>query len=58
MTKNYYNKLFNNIPSNNKVLGILNRTSSKEEDKLSKELINIADITENGEEKEQHVTAF
>ena len=45
MTKNYYNKLFNNIPSNNKVLGILNRTSSKEEDKLSKELINIDGVS-------------
>lgn len=45
MTKNYYNKLFNNILSNNKVLGILNRTSSKEEDKLSKELINIDGVS-------------
>lgn len=45
MTKNYYNKMFNNIPSNNKVLGILNRTSSKEEDKLSKELINIDGVS-------------
>lgn len=45
MTKDYYNKLFNNIPLNNKVLGTLNSTSSKEEDKLSKEVININGVS-------------
>lgn len=45
MTKDYYNKLFNNIPQNNKVLGILNSTSSKQEDKLSEEIINIDAIS-------------
>lgn len=45
MTKDYYNKLFNNIPSSNKVLGVLNNTSLKEEDNLSKDLINIEGIS-------------
>ena len=45
MTKDYYNKLFNNIPQNNKVLGILNSTSSKQEDKLSEEIINVDGIS-------------
>lgn len=38
MTKDYYNKLFNNVPSNNKVLCTLNDTSSKTEEKLSEEI--------------------
>ena len=45
MTKDYYNKLFNNIPQNNKVLGILNSISSKQEDKLSEEIINVDGIS-------------
>lgn len=38
MTKDYYNKLFNNIPSNNKVLCTLNDTSSKVESNLSEKM--------------------
>ncbi|MBU5335943.1 ABC transporter permease [Intestinibacter bartlettii] len=45
MTQAYYSKLFNNIPSNNKILGILNDTSAKAEDKLSEEIINLDGVS-------------
>lgn len=45
MTQDYYNKLFNNIPENNKILGILNNTSSKQEDKLSEQIINLEGVS-------------
>ena len=45
MTKDYYNKLFNTIPSNNKILGILNDTSTKAEDNLSEEINKIDSVS-------------
>ncbi len=45
MTQNYYNKLFKNVPSNNKILGTLDDTSSKAEDKLSEDVINLDGVS-------------
>ncbi|WP_455543679.1 FtsX-like permease family protein [Intestinibacter sp.] len=45
MTQNYYNKLFKNIPLNNKVLGILDNTSSEAEEKLSQQIINLNGVS-------------
>ncbi len=45
MTKDYYNKLFNNTPSNNKILCTLNDTSSKSEDNLSEQINQIEGVS-------------
>ena len=45
MTESYYNKLFNYKPTNNKILGILNDTSKKTEDKLSEDIITLDGVS-------------
>lgn len=45
MTRDYYNKLFNYNPTNNKIIGILNDTSKETEDKLSEEIVNLEGVS-------------